>query len=272
VERIINSINRNKLGTNKKAEEIISEARKKKGWTQAEAAEQLAAALNQTYSQRQYQKLEEGNFPKYKTHIITALETILGIKIYELIYAHNVPFLHDDDESKYNLAMSPAYGKPTIRKPKTEVDPEKEGIRFVSIAAQAGYSRKITEPIFERQLEKLYIPGFPYRGDRYQVWEIEGNSMEPKFKEHFHVLSERVEPEYWATIKEFYVYVVVTEEGVLIKRIKRSKQPGHWVMISDNKTLYEPFLMPIELVKELWLVKRKMDWEMSPPERFEIDM
>jgi transcriptional regulator with XRE-family HTH domain len=158
------------------------------------------------------------------------------------------------------------------RAPKTEADPEKEGIIFVPIYAQAGYAQRISEPVLARQLEKLYIPGLPYRGERFRIFEVEGNSMEPTFKEHYHVLTEKVEPESWGQIKEFYAYVIVTQDDVLLKRIKRSKKENHWVLISDNQDLYEPFIIPIEVVKELWFVKRKMDWEMSPPKRFEIDM
>lgn len=96
--------------------------------------------------------------------------------------------------------------------------------------------------------------------------------MEPTFKERFHVLTEKVPQEGWLQVKEFYAYVIVTNEDVLLKRIKRSmKQKQAWVLISDNN-IYEPFIMPIEIVKELWIVKRKMDWEMSPPKRFEIDL
>ncbi len=66
-------------------------AREAKGLTQAEVAQKLAAALKQGYSLRQYQKMETGDFPKYKKEVIQQLEKILGVKLYELIYELNVP-------------------------------------------------------------------------------------------------------------------------------------------------------------------------------------
>ncbi|WP_315821448.1 helix-turn-helix transcriptional regulator [Paraflavitalea speifideaquila] len=48
------------------AVERIIEARESKGWTQTEVADKLGIALGQTYSLRQYQKMEAGEFPKFK--------------------------------------------------------------------------------------------------------------------------------------------------------------------------------------------------------------
>jgi hypothetical protein len=41
-------------------------------------------------------------------------------------------------------------------------------------------------------------------------------------------------------------------------------------MISDNEEFYPQFTMKKSEIKELWLVKRKIDWDMPPPKRFEI--
>lgn len=161
----------------------------------------------------------------------------------------------------------------SIRKPKISTDEEKDGITFLPISAQAGYPKRFNDPLYTRNLEKLFIPGFPYRGERYRIWEVEGNSMEPRFREGFYVLTEKVEQESWHQVKEHHVYVIVTEDDVLLKRVAKSvTKKDHWTLVSDNEELYPQFLIPIEIVKELWFVKRKMDWEMSPPKRFEIKL
>lgn len=77
---------------------ILIEARKKKGWTQTEMAEKLAVALDQGYSMRQYQKLEEGKFPKYKRDIVTQLDRLLGTNLFQRLYAQNIP--HSANGSK----------------------------------------------------------------------------------------------------------------------------------------------------------------------------
>lgn len=59
---------------------IIRKAREAKGLTQTQLADKLGLGL------RMYQKIEDGQFPKYKTEQIRQIEAILGINVYELIY------------------------------------------------------------------------------------------------------------------------------------------------------------------------------------------
>jgi len=73
---------------NKIAAEKLTEARIKKGWTQSKAADLLGKGLGQTYSLRQYQKLEDGNFPKFKTEVSKELDRIFNTNLHELIYEH----------------------------------------------------------------------------------------------------------------------------------------------------------------------------------------
>ena len=64
----------------KKAVEKIIKAREDKGLTQTDMANKLDIGL------RMYQKIEAGQFPKYKRDQVKEIEKILGINIYELIY------------------------------------------------------------------------------------------------------------------------------------------------------------------------------------------
>lgn len=116
----------------------------------------------------------------------------------------------------------------------------------------------------------MNVPNMPYRGDRYRVFEVSGDSMEPTLKEGFHVVAETVAPEYWNSTAQFYIYVVVTVDRIMVKRLYRKEDNESFVCISDNEEFYPQFLLPRSEIKELWLVKRKIDWEMPPPKRFEI--
>lgn len=144
-----------------------------------------------------------------------------------------------------------------------------QGIGMVPIGAQAGYSRHYQDPVFVDELEVMHIPHLPFQGERYRVFEVSGDSMEPTLKEHFHVVAERVEPEYWNSTAQYYIHVIVTEDRIMIKRLFQ-KSEQEWVLISDNEEFYPQFLLPRRDVRELWLVKRKIDWEMPPPRKFEI--
>lgn len=146
------------------------------------------------------------------------------------------------------------------------------GLSVVPISAQAGYSKHYLDPSFTKDLETMNVPNMPYRGDRYRVFEVSGDSMEPTLKEGFHVVAEFVDNDYWNSTAQFYIYVVVTEDRIMVKRLFRKEDGKSFVCISDNEEFYPQFLLPMEEIKELWLVKRKIDWEMPPPKRFEISV
>lgn len=144
-----------------------------------------------------------------------------------------------------------------------------EGIPVVPIMAQAGYSKHYLDPTFATELQQMHLPNLPYRGDRYRAFEVSGDSMEPTLKEGFLMVCERVEPEFWNSTAQFYIYVVVTEDRIMVKRLFR-KDDRTYVCISDNEEFYPQFTLPMSEIKELWLVKRKIDWDMPPPKKFEI--
>lgn len=146
-----------------------------------------------------------------------------------------------------------------------------DGLAFVPIFAQAGYSKSYLDPKYVDQLEQVKIPNMPFKGDRYRVFEVSDDSMEPTLKEHYHVVGETVEAEHWGSTAQFYIHVVVTDDRIMIKRLYR-KSAEVYVLISDNEDFYPQFAMHRSEIKELWLVKRKMDWEMPPPKRFEISV
>lgn len=58
---------------------------------------------------------------------------------------------------------------------------------------------------------------------------------------------------------------------VLVKRLAPSvKDPDVIAMISDNEEMYPQEPLRIEDIKELWYVKRILDWRMAPPKQFEV--
>lgn len=66
------------------ASEIIKKARKESGNTQQDMADKLGLTL------RNYQRIEDGAFPKYKTETIEQIDQILGISVYDIIYDKKV--------------------------------------------------------------------------------------------------------------------------------------------------------------------------------------
>lgn len=148
-------------------------------------------------------------------------------------------------------------------------DSQDDGIIYVPINAQAGYSQRIKDPQFEKSFEKVYIPGLKYKGAKYRIFEVEGDSMSETLKEGMQVIAESVEQESWNSIANYYIYVLVSDDMITIKRIFR-KSAEEWVLISDNEEFYDQVVFNVSNLKELWKVKRKLDWDLAPPKKFEI--
>jgi len=146
---------------------------------------------------------------------------------------------------------------------------DEQGLIYVPIGAQAGYTRNFTDPIFINQLDRLYIPGLPYRGDRYRYFDVIGDSMEPTILEGMQVIGEYVDPEYWKDIADYYVHVIVLDNKIIIKRTFK-KNPDILVLISDNDAFYPQVTIPFSDIKEIWFVKRILDWRIPPPKKIEI--
>lgn len=141
---------------------------------------------------------------------------------------------------------------------------------LVPAKAQAGYVKSYDQIEFLQTLERFALPpGIDYRGAAWRYFEIEGESMEPTFASGDIVLASMVPPLDWPEIRNFYIYVILTDTDLFIKRVFR-KNPKTWVMISDNEKEYPQELMPVERIKELWVFRRHIDPKAPPPKKFEI--
>lgn len=71
----------------------------------------------------------------------------------------------------------------TIRRKLKQGKNNNDGIVYVPISAQAGYSKRYKEPIYLNTLETAYLPGTRYRGGKYRIFEVDGDSMMPTLKD-----------------------------------------------------------------------------------------
>ncbi len=122
------------------------------------------------------------------------------------------------------------------------------GIPLIPIEAMAGVLSGNSAQVMERDCEHYNIPMF--KGAEFLI-RISGDSMQPKYYSGDIVACKRL------PLDTFFqwnrVYVVDSEQGVIIKRVRRGSDDRHIVFVSDN-TAYEPFELPLEKIYSIALV------------------
>ncbi|MFT5834967.1 MAG: phage repressor protein C with HTH and peptisase S24 domain, partial [Cognaticolwellia sp.] len=134
-----------------------------------------------------------------------------------------------------------------------------ERIVHVPVPAHAGYASELTDPTFIQDLPTFSLPDYKYKVGTHRSFDVAGDSMEPTLFEGDKVICSYLEPTLWETsIKDNYVYVVVTRGDVLVKRLtNKIKADKQLTLISDNG-YYEPFDISIGDVREIWYVRAKI--------------
>ncbi len=141
-----------------------------------------------------------------------------------------------------------------------------ERIAYVPYEVQAGYIDQFHQDNYVEELVTFSLPDPRYQHGNYRCFDVIGDSMEPSIYSGDKLICQNVEQQYWmSSIKNNYVYVIISNEGVVVKRvINRISQDGILRLISDND-----FYPDIELfagdIKEVWLVTSKISSFMQSP-------
>ena len=117
----------------------------------------------------------------------------------------------------------------------------KEGIPLIPIDAMAGALTENSQAVTEYECEHYVIPMF--KGAEFLI-PVKGDSMQPKYYSGDIVACKRL------PLDTFFqwnrTYVIDSEQGVLIKRVKQGVDENHIILVSDNPE-YDPF--PLEKAK-----------------------
>ncbi len=136
---------------------------------------------------------------------------------------------------------------------------EDERIVHVPIPAQAGYAGELASPTFIQDLPSFTLPDYKYKVGTHRSFDVAGDSMEPTLFEGDKVICSFLEPTLWEnSIKDNYVYVIVTRGDVVVKRVfNKLKEEKHLHLVSDNN-FYEPYKVAIGDIREMWYVRAKI--------------
>lgn len=141
--------------------------------------------------------------------------------------------LINQSESKkvYNQSISK---QNTVNKHTNEDYTKEKGLPLIPVEAMAGYGAGDVQ-VMEYETQKFIIPTF--KGSDYLI-SVRGSSMYPKYNSGDIVACKHLQLDTFFQWNK--VYVLDTEQGVLIKRICKSDKDDYITIVSDNKS-YEPF-------------------------------
>ncbi len=150
---------------------------------------------------------------------------------------------------------------------------EDERIVHVPVPAQAGYAGEMPNPTFIQDLPTFTLPDYKYKVGTHRSFDVAGDSMEPTLFEGDKVVCSFIEPTLWETsLKDNYVYVVVTRGDVVVKRvINRLKERKQLELHSDN-SFYEPYNVNIGDVREIWYVRAKISPFLPSPQNLQNNL
>lgn len=135
-----------------------------------------------------------------------------------------------------------------------------ERIVHVPVKAQAGYATDSLESTtwFEH-LPAYNLPDYMYNVGTFRSFEVSGDSMHPTLEEGDVIVCSYVDNHYWdSSIKDHFVYVIVTQGDVLVKRvINNLRRHRHLELHSDND-FYPVLRVNLMDIKEVWLVRSKI--------------
>ena len=125
---------------------------------------------------------------------------------------------------------------------------ENELINLVPEKAAAGYTNGYADPNYLADLPKYQLP-FLSKERTYRAFEIVGDSMLP-IKPQSIVIGEYIED--FSDVKEGQICIVVTDDGVVLKKVYVRIDERGVLLLRSSNILYEPYEVPAEQVAEIW--------------------
>ena len=127
--------------------------------------------------------------------------------------------------------------------------PPGKGIPLIPLPAMAGFLKGSAD-LDRNDIEWYYVPAF---SDCTFLIRVKGDSMFPRYLSGDIVACREVHDT--GTFFQWgKAYVLDTDQGVVLKRVRRSERPDHILCVSDNPD-YEPFDVPVTSIYHLAIVR-----------------
>lgn len=181
------------------------------------------------------------------------------------LYKINPSYIFGGSGAMFTYDEIPKEGKGQIVTVVTD-NHDEERIVHVPISAQAGYGGQLHDPIFFKELPTFSLPDFKFKTGTHRCFDITGDSMEPTLYSGDKVVCSFLEKDNWeVSVKDNFVYVVVTKGDVLIKRVVNKIKEAEVIELFSDNNFFQPYPVSISDVLELWYVKVKISPFMPSP-------
>lgn len=136
----------------------------------------------------------------------------------------------------------------------------KENIVLVNVKAAAGYPLNIGDPQWFEALPAFGIPLPEYRNATFRGFQVSGESMLPILHSGEWIVGKAVDN--WDNLSSNKMYVVVTADSVLVKKIQKENTTTYVNLISLNPE-YSPIRLDRSEIRELWQVNSKLSFDLE---------
>ena len=136
----------------------------------------------------------------------------------------------------------------------------KENIVLVNAKAAAGYPLNIGDAQWFESLPAFSIPLPEYRNASFRGFQVDGDSMMPILHSGEWIVSKAVDD--WNNLSIKGLYVVVTADSILVKKIQKDNRSSFVNLISLNPE-YSPIRIDRSEIRELWQVNSKLTFDLE---------
>ncbi len=149
-------------------------------------------------------------------------------------------------------------------------EPADYRVPLVGIKAQAGYVKGFEQVDYMDTLEQYSLPpGVNPTGAIWRYFEVDGESMEPTLYAGDVILATMLPHEDWKDIRNYCVYILLTAEQLLVKRVYRLSE-AEWVLISDNEEAAPQVRIAVSDIRQVWTFRRHIRSRLPEPKEVKI--
>jgi len=152
-------------------------------------------------------------------------------------------------------------------------NPLYEQIIYVPATAHNAYAQQIQQKKFLKELAVFSLPDFKYKTALHRAFEITGDSMETTLFEGDKVVANFIAADFWLdSIKNNYVYVIVTRNEIHIQRVHNQLIEHKQLWIIPDNSYYQPYPIAGENIREIWYVRAKISPFLPSPQRIQNNL